>query len=113
MVQFDVLVAKILGIRLITGVMDMETLVLIVVIIFFLGPLRRPFCRHGRFTIPFTVGLFIGFGVGGLLAQAAGLPPELAALVGLVMGISLGSSLGQGFKNWCDGVFGKKEQDRD
>lgn len=91
----------------------METLVLIVVIILFLGPLRRPFLRHSRFTIPFTIGLFIGFGVGGLLAEAAGLPPELAAFVGLVMGIGFGCSLGETISNWCQRVFGRKEQDRD
>lgn len=91
----------------------MGIVILIIVIVLFLGPLRRPYLRNGRFTIPATIGLFIGLGIGGVVAQLAGLPPGLAGLVGLVTGIGLACSFGEGFKKWCDRVFGRREQDRD
>ena len=91
----------------------MRIVFLIIVIVLFVGPLRRPFLRHGRFTIPAMIGLFIGSGIGGAVAILASLPPELGGLVGIVTGIGLGCSLGEGFKNWCDRIFGRREQDRD
>jgi hypothetical protein len=96
------------------GINFMSIVFLIIVIVLFVGPLRRPFLRHGRFTIPCMIGIFIGLGIGAAVALLAGLPEGLAGLVGIVTGIGLGCSLGEGFKNWCDRIFGIKEQkDRD
>lgn len=88
----------------------MSVFFLIVLIVLFLSPLRRPFFHHWRFTVPATVGFIIGFGVGVFAARMARLPDAAAGLVGLVVAIGLACSLGGAFKGWCDRILGPRQQ---
>lgn len=88
----------------------MSVFFLIVLIVLFLGPLRSPFFRHWRFTVPAAVGFVFGLGVGVFAAKMARLPDAAAGLVGLVVATGLAFSFGGAFKGWCDKVLGQGQQ---
>ena len=87
----------------------MSTFLVIGLLILLVGPLRRPFLRHARFTVPAFLVNGIGAGIAGTLAQIAGLPLLLASLVAIVVGLSLGLTAGEAYKKWCDRIFGPAE----
>ena len=103
-VQLAPLVAGVLGI------VQMRILLVVIVVVLLLGPFRRPYLRHARFSIPATIGCLAGLGLGMSLAAKSGLPPVAATLLmfSLAFGFAIGG--GEAVKNWCDKVFGKREK---
>jgi len=91
----------------------MKYLIPILLVILFIGPLRRPYLRHARFTIPATIGFLLGTAVGAVTAELAGLPPFAGAVLAWALSIGLAASLGGAFKGWCDRTFGPKEDPHD
>lgn len=83
----------------------MKILLLLLLLALFLGPLRRPYLRNARFSIPATVGAAGGLVLGFYLVGRAGAPPFLA----LVLAAALGVSFGEAVAGWCDKVFGPRE----
>ena len=91
----------------------MSVFFLIIVLVLFLGPLRRPFLRNARFTIPATVGFFTGFGIIIMAARASGVLRGEVVLLGLLAAIVFACLFGEELKKLCDRVFGPKQQRRD
>jgi hypothetical protein len=69
-----------------------------------LGPLRRPFFRNWRFTVPAMAGAVLGW-----VVTSSGMrpsdPPWMPVIVSLVVGLGAGA----GGKQWLDEVFGKEK----
>ncbi len=87
----------------------MRILLLLLAVVLLAGPLRRPYLRNARFTLPATVGGIVGLSIGGLLASAIPASP-VSALLPLVIGGALAICFGQSAKQWCDQVFGRKQK---
>ena len=85
------------------------TTILIVLLELFLGPLRRPYLRHARYTVPATIGALLGLGIGSYVGRRASMPPPHTAVLAMVMAIGLATSFGQAFKSWYDHTFGPKK----
>jgi len=91
----------------------MRILLLFLALALLLGPLRRPYLRHARFTFPATIGAIIGFAIGAFIAARAGLPSPLGGLLALVAAGALALHAGEAAKTWVDRVFGPKEKGRE
>lgn len=101
------LVATLVGVLLMIAMFLI--LFVIALLLLFLGPLRRPYLRHARFTVPATIGASVGLGLGIYVAAKAGLTPPASILLPLAMAIGLAIGMGGSCKSWCDRVLGKKE----
>ena len=84
----------------------MSTLVLIVLAILAVGPLRRPFLRHARFTVPATICFMLGAGIIGTLAEIVGLSDPIVVLMAMVGGVGLALWIGEKSKDYFDRIFG-------
>ena len=91
----------------------MSVLLLIILVVLSVGPLRRPFLRHARFTVPAAIFTPIGAVLGAILAGMVGAPPALVLLFAAVVGIGLGASAGEACKNYFDRVLGRVERPDD
>jgi len=91
------------------GALLMKTLLLLLIIALLLGPLRRPYLRHARFTVAATLGGLAGLALGGFLAAKAGLGSPFGGLLAIVLAAALAVNIGQACKEWFDRVFGPKE----
>ncbi len=91
----------------------MKTLLFMAALLLLLGPFRRPYLRHGRYTLPATVGGVLGLCIGRFVGCKAGLSPPLTALLAIAMSVGLANSFGHAFKNWHDRTFGEKRDNRD
>lgn len=74
----------------------------VAVVLFFLGPLRRPFFSNWRFTIPLTIGALVGF-FSAFLFVRYGAPPFFL-LIGPILGMSI---IGGELKDSFDKFFKK------
>ena len=86
----------------VVGAVQMKTIIVLVLLALLLGPLRRPFFRYGRFTIPAVIGGMLGWILGLGMAAHIGLSyvyspylPWIGALMGAIAGI-------EGFKELSD-----------
>jgi peptidoglycan/LPS O-acetylase OafA/YrhL len=91
----------------------MKLLLLLLVVALLLGPLRRLYLRHARFTIPATIGGLVGLILGAFIAAQAGLPSPLGGLLAMVAAGALAVHAGESCKAWCDRVLGPKEKKSD
>lgn len=87
----------------------MKVLLLLLLLAVLFGPLRKSFFGNAPFTIPATVGLLVGFGLGSFVAGMAGLPGPLALLLALTAGAALAVSFGGVVKSWFNDTFGEKK----
>ena len=76
-----------------------------------IGPLRRPYLRFSRFTVPATAGAIAGLVFGGYVMALARVPGPFALLIPLVMAIGMGLGCAESFKSWCDKNFDEKPHD--
>jgi len=95
------------------GVLLMKLLALLLFLAVLLGPLRRPFFRNARFTVPAAVAAVAGLAVGSVLVAKAGLSGLAALLVPFAIACSLASAFGKAFKGWCNEVFGEEGRHND
>ena len=56
----------------VVGAIPVRTIIIVVVLALLLGPLRRPFFRYGRFTIPVVIGGAVGWALGAYMATLTG-----------------------------------------
>lgn len=91
----------------------MNVFILIVIIVFLLGPLRRPLLRSARFTIPAMVGFLVCFAIIVASATMGGAPSEVAVLFGLPAAFLFACLFGAEIKKWCDRVFGPRQQQQE
>lgn len=85
---------------------------LILLMIILLGPLRRPYLRHGRYTIPATAGLIVGLIVGSYVMSLAGVSGLMALAIPIAMALGLAGLWGQTAKGWSDRTFGERNRPR-
>jgi quinol-cytochrome oxidoreductase complex cytochrome b subunit len=88
----------------------MVWLVLILLALLLIGPLRRPYLRRARFTVPATIGAIVAFAVGMCVMTLAGVPPPLSFLIPLAMAAGAALGLGESCKVWCDRTFGERNR---
>ena len=76
----------------------------LIIILLLLGPLRRPFFRNWRFTVPATLAGIIAW----MIISGTMKPGEPCWMtLGIVIMVALGA--GAAFKEWFDEVFGKEK----
>ena len=88
----------------------MVWLILILLALLLIGPLRRPYLRRARFTVPATIGAIVAFAVGMCVMTLAGVPPPLSFLIPLAMAAGAALGLGESCKTWCDRTFGERNR---
>ena len=90
----------------------MKVLLLIVSLVLFFGPLRRPLFGNGRarFSIPAMVGFIIGLGIVFFATCGLGVPSGVIILIGPLAGLVMACLFGAEIKRWCDQVFGPRQQ---
>ena len=78
----------------VVGAIPVRTIVILIILALLLGPLRRPFFRHGRFTIPVVIGGAVGWALGAYMATLTGpsstyssYMPWLGGLAGVIVAI--------------------------
>ena len=91
----------------------MKIIVLILLACVLLGPLRRPFLRHGTFTVLALIGLIAGYLAGSFVMALARVPQPMSVLIPLAMAAGAGLGFGESCKAWCDRVFRSKDREHD
>jgi heme O synthase-like polyprenyltransferase len=89
----------------------MTLIFFVLLAILVIGPLRRPYLRFSRFTVPATAGAIAGFVFGSIVMALARVPGPFALLIPVVMAIGMGLGCGESFNNWCDKTFDDKPHD--
>jgi len=96
------------------GALLVKTAIIIVAVVLFLGPLRRPYFRNARFTIPATFGGLAGFLLARYVVLQNNMPlPVMNAVLPLAVGFGMAWGTGETAKQWCDRVFGPRERRRE
>jgi len=92
----------------------MRTAIIIVAVLLFLGPLRRPYFRNARFTIPATFGALAGYLLARHVVVQNNMPtPVMNAVLPLAIAAAMALGVGETAKEWCDRVFGRRERRRE
>jgi len=92
----------------------MKLLLLIVSLVLFFGPLRRPLFGNGRarFSIPALFGFLVCFVAIVVSATMAGVPPQMAILFGVPAAFLFAALFTAEISRWCNRVFGPRQQQR-
>ena len=80
--------------------MNWKLILLIVLLLFFLRPVRRAYFRHSRFLVPATLGAVGGLVLGSWLTQF-GLPGWVVPIWGAMVGLIVGGVV----KDWIEETF--------
>jgi hypothetical protein len=89
------------------------TLLIVLGLLLLLGPLRKTFVRHGRFSIAAIAGAAAGYIAGAYVMALAAVPPPLSFLIPAAMAAGAALGFGESCKAWCDRVLGLPEQPHD